>query len=370
MSKSFETSQVQVPSRDYSQEDFLKLVEGSVSAENVSPESLECIRKICRLLPVLSVGCFETWLAKDCERVDFNVCINPRINEHVAMSRWLEAEDKESLKTPIYSRITAFCKLWAAPDFYLRPFLGELWLVYDIINPRADLPQPWLYLSFLPNFLDASPQPKADMVIQGLRILYPNIGQDLVAKYAQVLAEIPPVVRLSALGFQETRTGNKLRIYVVAEKPEDLMATLNELNWSGDYEWLADEIARWSGFSKFYGLAMDFDDMLASTIGVEYHFKDDSESVRREFLGKLIEEELVDKSKEASFLSWEQDRLVPTDAQFWSWPSKILSGKAGMPESTIIRQKTPYIKMLYDAGKAPVTKGYFFFTRPILNSLS
>lgn len=343
-----------------------------ISPDLISEPYLNRIRTIAERLPVLSLGSFECWLAENEPRVDFNVCINPRVNEHTSLRDWRQEEVyfENDAYREMQEQLRSFCNIWSQKNFFLKPFLGELWQVYDITDLTQSLsPIPWFYISFLKNILCNDQTIKAEIISKTLLLLNNELPSDLMNKFYHALKKIPSSIRVGTIGINKRSENPSLRLYLEIITFEELIQFLREQHWLGNIDELRQKMAPWIEERYFFGLALDFDGEFQPKIGIECHFHSDklSEDLS-EFTQSLYEHGLCSTSKRKAILDWNNIFEVKTPPYFWSWPDRILEVPESIPQKVKIKKMISYIKIIFEPNKPLIAKVYPLFLRPVLRT--
>lgn len=343
-----------------------------ISPDLISDPYLNRIRTIAERLPVLSLGSFECWLAENEPRVDFNVCINPRVNEHIRMRDWQQNE--VSFENDTYremrERIRSFCATWSQEDFFLKPFLGELWQVYDLINLNDTSYVPWVYISFLNNILANDPFIKAEIIAQILPYISSNLDSNVTEKFYTILKKIPSSMRVGTIAVNNRNNYPTIRLYVEINTFDELIQFLEQQHWTGNTDELKLKMKPWAKSRHYFGLSLDFDGVFQPKIGIECHFRPEKfEEDMTIFTQHLCEHELCSVAKRKAILDWSGTFEVKTSPHFWSWPNRILEIPEYIPEKVKIKKMISYIKIIFEPYKPLVAKVYPMFLRPVLRTL-
>lgn len=343
-----------------------------ISPDLISEPYLNRIRTIAERLPVLSLGSFECWLAADEPRVDFNISINPRINEHSTVSEWGQTEElfESEPYREMRERIRSFCTIWSQEDFFLNPLFGELWEVYDITNPNESfLPVPWIYFSFLQNVLDADPTIKAEVVAKTLTLIDNDLPVELKKKFCRILSKMPTTIRIGPIGINKRNNKTSLRLFLEIKTFEEVVSILKKLKWKGDVEKLKEEMNGLINDCQFFGLALDFDGKFQSKIGIDCHFYQERTQETLEAITlTLCQKGLCSEAKREAVLQWNGSFEVDTSSDFWSWPDRILAQPASIPSKVKIRRIIDFIKIVYEPPQPLIAKVYPLFTRPVMRN--
>ncbi|MCC6460034.1 MAG: hypothetical protein IT260_06170 [Saprospiraceae bacterium] len=347
---------------------YLDLLQPWLAPELVAAPYQERLRQIGRSLPVLSLGCLECRLAPNDPQVDLNLCINPRLNEHRTLRDWpvsAGAMQENGSHLAMRQKIQSFCQRWSAPDFFLQNLLGELWEVYDIVDP-GQAPVPWLYISFLPTALDQDPVLKAEIILQSLLLLDPALPPRTTQSFQDALCRIPASIRVSTVGIKNSDTGPFLRLYMEIATLPELLDILPVLGWPGNTAWLADQLADWVKPCTYLGITLDFDGHFQQRIGVECHFELErlAESLA-DFTRRLCEQGACSWEKREALLAWDGRFEASTGAAFWSWPDRVLEAAQALPSRVGIKRMNRYVKLVLEPGHPLLAKGYMFFHRPV-----
>jgi hypothetical protein len=341
-----------------------------ISPDLISEPYLNRIRTIAERLPVLSLGSFECWLDANEPRVDFNVCINPRVNEHATLRDWQpeEAYFENDAYREMQERICSFCTKWSQEDFFLKPLLGELWQVYDIIDPNeSSLPVPWVYITYLKNFFDDDQNLKTEIISKTLPIFDNRLPSDLTNKFFRILRTIPASIRIGPIGILKRNKTTSLRLFLEINTFEEIIKVLRQLHWPGNLDEFRVKMTPWAESRRFFGLALDFDGNFQPKIGIEYHFTVGRWQEDMTILTQnLCEQGLCSVTKRDALLGWNGTFEVETMPNFWSWPNRFIEAPKNIPPKVNIQRIANFVKIIFEPNKPLVAKVYPLFLRPVL----
>ncbi|RDB03383.1 hypothetical protein [Runella aurantiaca] len=348
---------------------YLDFLTPWISSDLVSPLYLNRIQAIAERLPVLSLGSFECWLDANEPRVDFNVCINPRLNEQIVIRDWRqEASLLESDEfCEMRERIRFFCGLWSQKDFFLNSLLGELWQVYDIADPTdSQLPVPWIYITFLENIFDGDQSIKTEIIAKTLPLLDSSLPSELTNTFFAHLRSLPSSIRIGPIGIQKRNKKTSLRLFLEIKTLDEILAVLSLLQWPGNLDELRESVAIWTDSRLFLGLALDFDGTFQPKIGIECHFpRERLQPDLISFTQHLSELGVCFEAKKQAIIGWNGRFDVETKADFWSWPDRILQTPESIPRQVSIQRIANFVKLIFEPNKPLIAKVYPMFLRPV-----
>ncbi len=349
---------------------YIDLLEPWISPSLISSPYLSRIKKIGAELPVLSLGCFECWLGEDEPRVDFNIAMNGRLNEHRAFYERL-IPSTESGKTGLYSGPNlhfSFFRSWQEKDFYLLPMVRLVWLVYDITDPWLPAPAPWLYVHFMQTPLNKNSVVRAEIILQ-IHLLWGENVMPHESAYLRIfLTSIIPSVQILSLGKPTSRQGHGIRLYLKIKTFDEVTKFLISKQWPGNVKDLREQLYNLNTLANFFCLIIDLgsDFTIQPKIGIEYWFE---ENLVQDKLGnfsqRLMDRGLCDGLKREELLKWNGVFKVDTKTEFWSWSDLSIFGKNSKKISVLIRRMAHYIKIIYEPDKKLVAKAYLYYDRSV-----
>lgn len=343
--------------------DYLDLLDPWISPQLIAPPYFDRIKKIGRELPVLSFGCFECRLGADESRVDFNMGINGKLNEHKAYFNWLANE--RLVSEPGNEKILPIFLEWKEDNFPLRSMIYMVWFVYDILDPSAQSPEPWIYIHFRKTKFDTIPQVRSEIILQLLPRLDTVVSSAYLEKYRHFLDSIPASIQIMAIGSPGMRGGGSLRVYLVIETFQELAAFLDSNHWLGNVPELKDKIAEIEVGGFYYGLSFNVgpDSVIQPGIGIEIWFEDQQQLST--ITQNLVNHRLCTDEKQEALLRWKGEKEMETHPEIWSWPDSYEFGANPKQVKIVIRRMIRYIKIIYQPQSQLLAKAYLFFDRPI-----
>jgi hypothetical protein len=349
---------------------YLDFLSPWISPALVSAPYLSSIKRLSCNLPVLSFGCFECWLGPDEPRVDFNIAINPKLNEQVAFINWLAEEAKRD-KEPAeqrWEKISIFFHNWRAGGYYLQDLIKVVWLVYDVADPLAPSPVPWIYVHFRLTFLNKDPEIRTEIILQVMSLWKENWFPSWQEKMRTFLHAISPAVQILAVGKTTNRGDQNLRIYLLLQSFQDLLDFLSDHAWMGKGEDLREKLAVVGLNGDFYCLSLDLgpDLVIRPKIGIEY-WAGESRAQHHliKFTHHLQDHGLCTEAKRAGLLRWNGRFNLETNLDFWSWPDQLGGVRTDRPKKQMIKRMANYIKMIYEPDRPLLAKAYLYFDRPV-----
>ncbi|QJW90113.1 hypothetical protein HNV11_12365 [Spirosoma taeanense] len=344
---------------------YIDLLTPWIPTELISPPYLHHIRRISQRLPALSFGCFECWLAAEEPRVDFNVAIAGKLNEHRTVADWvarLPQPDAEA-QTSALRNLQTICSTWSSPGFFLSSHIRILWLVYDIVNPLSVVSVPWLYVHFRENQFMNDAVVRPEIILQTLALI---ANRPISAKTGAIrafLESIPSRIQIRAVGLPSNRGDNLLRIYLVMQTYADLQRFITEHAWPGDVNALEQQMSPLIHHCDFFALLIDVNPAIQPKIGIECWFNDaQTQDKLISFTNRLLEAGLCSSQKQAALLRWNGRFETKTSPLLWSSPDSI-PHTTTEPQRVVIRKMAQYVKLVYEPGKPVVAKGYLYFDR-------
>ncbi|MFT5886327.1 MAG: hypothetical protein ACI9IP_002791 [Arcticibacterium sp.] len=344
---------------------YIDLLRPYISEELVSKPYLDRIHRIADNLPVLSYGSFECWLHDKEDRVDLNVCINPRLNEHKRMVEhdfsWINDLKHREKQTGILR----FLESWTKPNFILQSFLGEFCQIYDIQNSSSlEIPIPWIYISFLRSVIGDDPEVKATIVQKTLGFIEGNLSEDLLNGLNSLLIKLPESVRFGTLGFHSRGGINTMRLYIEIKTLKEVLEIMGLIGWSGDLDDFEKQILPYSDLVTYFGLAMDFDGEIGIKVGLDCFFEKTNWTAEIEtFLERLCDRGICTNKKKDALKAWNGRNKVTNEPGFWSWPDEIKDESVKMVE---LARMVYYVKLIYEPGKSIIAKAYPMFFRNVI----
>lgn len=345
-------------------EEYLNELERYIPAALVSAPYLSRIKKIARQLPLFSAGCFECYFGNREQRVDFNISINGSRDEYRLMDNWRMnnyLNHGEQAGEPLHT-IRGFCESWDKDNFNLKPFLDDLWLVYDIDDPADDNVVPWYYIRYTTVPLNHDPVFKSAIIWRTLTLLNDPLTNDLRNQLQMLFNNIPSTIFISAIGIKDHRHQKKIRIYMVMHEAREIYSLLEQIGWPGNISDLQNQVHRLADGCSDFGLAIDFDRVIQEKIGIEFWHRGEGRKNFELLTERLIQLKLCTEQQQQAFLGWEGD--IELTHHTPASNSDIGLNPGSSAEGCLIQKTTPYVKIIFEAGRALAAKGYLYFDRP------
>lgn len=351
--------------------DYLDLLIPYIPKSLVSDAYWARIKGISQQLPVLSLGFLECYLAPDEDRVDLNICINPRVNEHKTFIDWFTPQPDQPINplatSTTQQQVLSFCTKWLDDTYPFKPFFGELLEVFDIEKLSGAWPTPWIYLSFLQTSLDSDPTIKATIIMQTLARFDNSLPDALKEPFFKHLCSIPPTIRISSVGIHLRNKQPTLRLFVMINTVDELILLLNQLKWPGNTTALRDRITPLVDGCHFLGVGLDFDESFLPRISIEYQFKEPGVQENLTKVSQyLVDHGLCSVAKQQALLSWNGSFETDTQFDFWSWPDRLIDNPEKTPKRTQIKRIIHYLKIAYVMDQPLEAKAYLGFLRPVM----
>lgn len=303
------------------------------------------IMEISSNLPMLSLGCLECYWGKGENRVDLNVCVSSRANEFRSLYQWISANRKSSRwhQGSTWEWIERFCIECCSPAFFLYPFINDLWLVFDLADPKTQTEIPWFYIRFNPGPLTRDRIFKTEVVFSSLSYLNILTDKHLLKCLRSFFLNLPSFAEVSAIGLQHDWPGKGLRVYLLFHQYKDLIRFLSQ-NWPGDVHDLYRQTFALAGDCHDIGLAVNLVPDLQPRIGIElWHNQERPNKGITKLSHQLVDLGLCTVEQQQSFLGWESEIVLP--------------------DKVTIKKMSRYVKLVFETGLPMTAKGYLFFER-------
>ncbi|RYC67723.1 hypothetical protein [Spirosoma sordidisoli] len=345
--------------------DYIDVLTPWLSTDLISDDYLSRIRQIGRRLPALSFGCFECWLGQDQMRVDLNLAITGKVNEHQVVIDWLAAtsDADDAGHQAVLDKIRSICGLWGDSRFILHPHIKVIWLVYDITDPLRRAPAPWLYIHFRRNRLSDDALVRPELVLQTVTLLNDQYPRE---RFRPFFESIAPAVQICSIGAPTSRDKQALRVYLMMQSFSDLLQLLIDHHWPGNLAEFSRVMSPYADRSDFFGLSIDIRPELQPRIGIECWFAEDQAQEKlADFTRQLVADKLCSTQKRDALLGWNGQFEVQSSPGLWSWYDPEADAPRHDPKPTVIRRMAQYVKLTYQPGKPLLAKGYLYFDRSV-----
>lgn len=343
---------------------YLQLLETFISEQFISSSYLNAFKNIASDIPFISFGAFEIFFGETRDRVDLNICINSKLNEHKLFLEWLEKAqlkfDNDKIKT--YDSIKKFCSVWKQDNFYLKPFIDKLWLVYDIESINDAIIDLWYYVQFTDNIFPFDNEIKSEIVLQTFSmadISLPNQRKEYLSVF---LENISSTCMISGVGLRNN--SSDIRVYLVFSKFDEILSFLKENSWTGDTALLQNDLSEFVEDINKFGLLVDLSSTsLQPQIGIELWFHNNN--YKEQLTGmmqKLKQKHLCTSAQADSFIAWNGSFELSNNEENIDGLANRLQEDT-FAGSGILKRKSAYVKIVYSPGNNIMAKGYAFFDK-------
>ena len=345
---------------------YIDLLTPWIPANLVSESCLNRIRTISTDLPLISFGCFECWLADSEPRVDFNVGITGKLNEHKTIVQWFSGrpEPEHEQQQLALKKLQSICSAWSDSSFFLHAQIKVLWLVYDIPDPLNVTLVPWMYIHFRKNLFMDDGMVRTEIVLQTLSFMDSRYSFEKREAFRSFFQNLSSAVQICSIGAPTNRNSNVLRVYVMMQTYDDLVRVLTDNQWLGDADELQKQIGHLVQYADFFGLSIDIDPIIQPKIGIECWFNEDQAQPKlMNFTRILVDEDVCSPQKREALLSWNGCFNTTINPAVWSWPDNMQPVKPSENKQVVVRKMAQYVKLVYEPDKPLVAKGYLYFNR-------
>ncbi len=285
----------------------------------------EITRKI-KNIPLVNLSAFEIYLGNS-SRVDFNIAISTHFGEQQFFIR-----EESGNNSTIPANLRKFLAHLCNPDFQLKLLIETVWLVLD--NPTSECKnEPFgYYVSFPQNGLTSNAGIKAELILRTLLFLDIQLSSIVYNSFFSFCLRLPQAVAIKSIGVRNGDRYSPIRVYLVSFQYKSLIELLISSKWLGDAGKITRFINNMPADILCFGLLIDWDNGIATKIGVEFWLKDNCS--RNDLLNKLVSMGLC---------STDQMNCIE------EWDSKKIELDFNEKQEIEILTWVPYIKIIFDA---------------------
>jgi hypothetical protein len=352
---------------------LFQIINPSLNAKLISPETLSNITQVANLLPFLpyaSEAGFECPLSSTSAEADFSLAFTTLNYGKESLVETSQALNQKYYNSSVWKHIYDFSKSWLDENSSLHDSINHVWLEFDIDKEFIKCPEPSLF--FAPNYVEGeSNQSKSSATIwqieDALRLI---LKKDLPCKVKNKLKTcfefLPSGTEIFQIGVMLPRKSESqtVRLCIRNIKVEEISDYLEKIGWLGSFEELNTLMSELSGFVSGMILSVAIEDKVFTKIGLECYFDKQPEKSPKcqSFLRYLVEQNLCTHDKATALLEWPGYAEEISHEEIWpknfSNASKLLYPRF---KSTFVRLLN-HIKIVYQPNQPLQAKAYLWFS--------
>ncbi|RKG66374.1 hypothetical protein D7W79_36670 [Corallococcus exercitus] len=343
--------------------DYLRLARPHLSFRLISPETLEHLEQLARMMPAVCASGFECRLGDTAPLADFGVRFLPGDGSRAVLAGREDAgfQFPEVLRAhPVYQRMRRFAQQWDTPGTLLNEEIEDIFFEFDVAGPLPEVPVPSFFLDF-----EKPARRRLETMEEALALLWGEPMSPTVLARVRACAEaLPDGARVFAVGAMFSRRFDGVRLCFRGLRPEAIPDYLARVGWPGEPAVLAALIAQVSDRSERLALCIDVSASVLPRVGVECQMAEGMEAETERWtllLERLVERGLCLPAKRDALLDWlghTHSRAHPE-----LFPEALLAlGRTLDPEAvaTFVR-RISHIKLVHTPGQPPEAKAYLGF---------
>lgn len=344
-----------------SMEEYVRLASPHLGTALVSPDELERIQGIARLLPPVS-SIFECRLGTEVAQADFLLRFTPHDGSRPLLLDCLDTVTRAGQRShePYWEALRRFCHAWMRPGSRLDREIMAVWLELDLFGTSDRIPAPCFFFDFAD---DATEREETTREI--LSILYPApLPEATRRSVARCLESLPAGGQLFSVGTMFNRGAEALRLCLSHIPPRGLAPYLGAIGWEGQLAELDARVARLAEDVDHVALAVDVGERVFSPVGVEFHIE--GETARRKvrwghFLDALVTDGDCVPAKREAVLAWLGHQHARAEAHAWPRHLLELAEEAGPDALSTFLRQVSHVKVVFDPGRPLNAKVYLEF---------
>jgi hypothetical protein len=330
----------------YTMESYLGVVSPYLHSDLVSPTALSHIYYTAQNLPPFSFAILECYLEENKSRVDMEVGFS-----HIPSN--LSANYLENPNWQIFQEI---CQEWTEPNSFLSQRVKNIWLEFDIIGQKLQMPDPCIFFGLNQEIASNS----QDLIGMASKLLNQQISPELESN---IQLSMNSFTSIHYLGAMLSRSKQNIRIVANKINPRKLLDNLVEFGWKYPIDPLQSLVFELSEFVDSICLSYDIGEIILPRIGLECFLdKQPSDEPRWQlFLDYLVDKGLCTASKKNAILAWTGFCQKSSQPDLWpknlTWADSFLGSKA----LSIFSREISHIKVVYQPNSALEAKVYLWF---------
>lgn len=349
----------------FSVEDYVRLVEPSISPALISAHCVREIRSVAGMFPGLLTAFlgFECRLNVEEPRADFLLCAKPQEFGRSILSGKMEAPAlPESLfMVNAWSRVRSFCQAWEQPSSSLHREVENVWLEFDVAEMPALPPVPSFFFGSESIVPSRGRQGNAWTTDEALPVvLGGELDPEARNRLHSCIEALPPGAHVFQVGCMLSRPTQAVRICLRGLTPDEIVPYLERVGWPGDSRDLASLVAEVGLQVDRIDLDIDVDRTVLPKIGLECYLNRQPkfEPRWRSFCDYLVEKKCCHPGKVQALLAY--PGFVRSQPGGPAWPDYLDKTAAllGRHVISVIFRTLHHIKVVFNPGRPLEAKAY------------
>lgn len=339
---------------NYSLQDYLNLVVPYLSDVLVSPQQLNYIQPLAKLLPPLSPALLECRLADDQPQVDLSVGVQPM---KMAIAPSL-------LSYPFWQQLEQFCKNWTTADSLPHETVEDIWLEFDLDGATDQLTVACWFFSLRGEVFKNKDAAALSKLIQIVSCLQNHpLDEQRAAVINKCVKALPDGVGISQIGAMRSRLGEPLRLNVSGLSTATIppyLAQIQGQELQPEFHQMMNLVEH---LSDRLVLCFDVEEQVGSRIGLEcyFHQQPKKEPRWREFLDLLVAMQCCTQSKRDALLQWPGLIQQKDTKELWPVNLRAFDSWISQGNISVFWRTINHLKLVYQPNRPLEAKAYLAF---------
>ena len=208
------------------------------------------------------------------------------------------------LTKPEYFELTSFINKWKDKNKMLNILIENIYVVFDVPNPKLTQIKPWIYLAFKKVRLPADIS--HNMMLKSTDFLEHTITKSASDLLLKCIENSCPPYWVFGFGLLNNRNENKVRIGIADFKNiESIGRYLEKCHWGGNTSKMLIDLSFMEKFATNFVLSLKLGSKIENIIGIECNLrKINNYEKARKLLNSLILDFNYDKVRSEAILQW------------------------------------------------------------------
>ena len=345
--------------------DYFRALEPYLPEDLVSAERLASTRAVAALLPgaLTDTFGFDCQLTADTGQIHYLFCVRPTGVARDILAGRCQSIDlpRQFRQHPVWCQLGEFCGAWADPSDAFHDKITEVWLEFDMEEPRPAVPAPNLFIGS--RCIQADLGSHEWVAREALpQLTGCAVPEPVEHRLTECIRRLPPGADVFHVGAMLVRDPAFVRICIRGLNPDRIVSYLADIGWPGDGPEL-DALAReLNGLADWISVDVDVSDRVGPKVGLECYCGSRSAPRLVRHYDRLLEwsvqRELCPPRKRDALIAFSGIADEKTDAGRWPEALLAASSMAGPGHVSIMTRELSHIKVVYQQGRPPAAKAY------------